>query len=42
VLESRGSSDPEFARLGKRGSILGGIMALLVMVILVLMVFKPS
>ena len=42
VLESRGSSDPEFARLGKRGSILGGIMALLVMTIVALMVFKPS
>ena len=32
VLESRGSSDPEFARLGTRGAILGGIMALMVMV----------
>jgi uncharacterized membrane protein len=42
VLESRGSSDPEFARLGTRGAILGGIIALMVMVIIALMVFKPS
>lgn len=42
VLESRGSSDPEFVRLGTRGAILGGIMALLVMTIVALMVFKPS
>ena len=41
VLESRGSSDPEFARLGTRGAILGGIMAILVMIIIALMVFKP-
>ena len=42
VLESRGPSDPEFARLGTRGAILGGIMALLVITIVALMVFKPS
>jgi hypothetical protein len=42
VLESRGSSDREFVRLGTRGAILGGIMALLVMTIVALMVFKPS
>lgn len=42
VLESRGASDPEFARLSTRGAILGAILALLVVTIAALMVFKPS
>jgi hypothetical protein len=42
VLESRGASDPEFTRLGKRGAMLGGILALIVVTITAMMVFKPS
>ena len=42
MLETRGSADPEFARLSTRGAILGGIMAVIVITIVALMVFKPS
>src|SRR5262249_32849619 len=42
VLETRGMTDPEFARLGTRGAILGGVLALIVVAIAALMVFKPS
>jgi uncharacterized membrane protein len=42
VLETRGASDPEFASLSTRGAILGGILGVLVLVIVGLMVYKPS
>ena len=42
VLESRGVSDPEFQRLSTRGAVLGGVLALIVVTIAALMVFKPS
>lgn len=42
ALEARGPQDPEFLRLSKRGSMLGGIIGLLVVAILYLMVFKPA
>ena len=42
ILETRGASDPEFARLSTRGAILGGILGVLVLVIVALMVYKPS
>jgi uncharacterized membrane protein len=42
VLESNGPSDPEFARLSKRGAMLGGILGVIVLVIVALMVFKPA
>jgi len=42
ALEARGPNDPEFLKLSKRGSMLGGILALIVFVILGLMVFKPA
>jgi uncharacterized membrane protein len=42
VLESRGASNPEFARLSRRGSMVGGILALLALAIIYLMVFKPA
>ena len=41
VLESRGANDPEFLRLSKRASMLGGILGLIVLVIVGLMVYKP-
>ncbi len=41
ALERGGAHDPEFVRLSKRGSILGGILGLIVVVIVALMVFKP-
>ena len=41
VLDARGPADPEFARLSKRGGILGAILGVLVVVIVALMVFKP-
>jgi uncharacterized membrane protein len=41
ALEARGPQDPEFLRLSKRGSMLGGIMGLIVLVVVYLMVFKP-
>jgi uncharacterized membrane protein len=41
ALEARGPADPEFVRLGKRGSMLGGILGIIVFVIVGLMVYKP-
>ena len=41
VLESRGADDPEFVRLSKRGSMLGGILGVIVLAIVGLMVYKP-
>lgn len=41
ALEARGPADPEFVRLGKRGSMLGGILGIIVFVIIGLMVYKP-
>jgi uncharacterized membrane protein len=41
VLESRGADDPEFLRLSRRASMLGGILGVIVLVILGLMVYKP-
>jgi uncharacterized membrane protein len=42
ILEAHGAADPEFARLSTRGAILGGILGVLVIVIVALMVYKPS
>jgi uncharacterized membrane protein len=42
ALEARGPEDSEFRRLSARGQILGGILGVLTLVIIVLMVFKPS
>ena len=42
ALEARGPQDPEFLRLSKRGSMLGGLIGLIVVGILFLMVFKPA
>ena len=42
ILESRGPDDAEFARLSRRGSMLGGILGLIVLVIVALMVYKPA
>lgn len=42
ALEARGPNDPEFLRLSKRGSMLGGILGVLVLAIVALMVFKPA
>jgi len=41
ILESRGADDAEFMRLSRRGSMLGGILGLIVLVIVALMVYKP-
>jgi len=41
ILESRGADDAEFVRLSRRGSMLGGILGLIVLVIVALMVYKP-
>jgi hypothetical protein len=41
ILDSRGPDDPEFVRLSKRGSMLGGILGVIVLVIVGLMVYKP-
>jgi uncharacterized membrane protein len=41
LLEARGAADPEFVRLSKRGSMLGGILGLIVLAIVGLMVYKP-
>ena len=41
VLESRGADDAEFVRLSKRGSMLGGLLGLIVLAIVGLMVYKP-
>jgi uncharacterized membrane protein len=42
TLESRGPQDPEFLRLSKRASMLGGVIGVVVIAILYLMVFKPA
>jgi uncharacterized membrane protein len=41
ALERGGPSDPEFIRLSKRGSMLGGILGVIVFAIIGLMVYKP-
>ena len=41
ALEARGPEDPEYLKLGGRGQMLGGILAVFVLAILYLMVFKP-
>ena len=42
ALEARGPEDPEFRKLSARGQMLGGILAFITLVIIWLMVFKPS
>jgi uncharacterized membrane protein len=42
ALEARGPQDPVFLALSKRGSIAGGVLGLLVLVIIWLMVTKPA
>jgi uncharacterized membrane protein len=42
ALEARGPEDPEFRKLSARGQMLGGILGFIVLVIVWLMVFKPS
>jgi uncharacterized membrane protein len=42
VLEARGPEDPEFKALSKRGAIVGGVLAALVLVVIWLMVAKPA
>jgi uncharacterized membrane protein len=42
VLETRGQADPEFARLSRRGALLGAALGVLVAVIVALMVYKPQ
>jgi uncharacterized membrane protein len=42
VLEARGPDDPEFQSLSKRGAIVGGILGVLSLVVIYLMVHKPS
>jgi uncharacterized membrane protein len=42
LLEARGPEDPEFRKLSARGRTLGGILGVIVLVILYLMVHKPS
>lgn len=42
VAEGAGAASPEFARLGRRGQILGATMGLVVVLIVVAMVFKPA
>ena len=41
VLEASGPADPDFVRLSRRASMLGGILGLIVLVIIGLMVYKP-
>lgn len=41
ILEASGPDNPEFARLSKRGAMLGGILGVIVLVIIGLMVYKP-
>jgi uncharacterized membrane protein len=41
ALEAGGPESPEFQKYGRRGQLLGGILALLVLTILYFMVFKP-
>ncbi len=42
VLETAGAASPEFQRLSRRGMVLGIVLAILVVVIVFLMVVKPS
>jgi uncharacterized membrane protein len=42
ILEAAGPADPEFLRLSKRASMLGGILGVIVLVIIGLMVYKPA
>jgi uncharacterized membrane protein len=42
ALERGGPKDPEFLALSTRGSMLGGILGLIVLVIIALMVYKPA
>ncbi len=42
ALEARGPQDPEFLKLSARGSMVGGILALLVLIVIWLMVTKPA
>ena len=41
LVETGDTTSAEFARLGRRGQVLGQVMAVIVLGILVLMVFKP-
>jgi len=42
VLEKEGANSAEFQRLSQRGTILGIVLAVIVLLILVMMVFKPG
>ncbi|HZQ06888.1 MAG TPA: DUF2269 family protein [Anaerolineae bacterium] len=42
VLEKDGASSSEFQRLSQRGTLLGIVLAVIVLLILVMMVFKPG
>ena len=42
VLEARGPDDPEFQTLSKRGAMVGGVLGVLSLVVIYLMVHKPS
>ena len=42
AVESEGIHGPEARRLGRRGQIVAGILAVLVIAIVILMVFKPA
>jgi uncharacterized membrane protein len=42
LLETRGPDDADFRRVSARGQMLGGILGVIVLVIIWLMVFKPS
>ena len=42
VLEARGPEDAEFRKLSTRGQMLGGVLGVIVLVIIYLMVHKPS
>ncbi len=42
ALESGGPTSPEFARLGRRSALIGGLLGLDVVVIIFLMVVKPT
>ena len=42
AFETGGPTDPEFLKLSKRGGALGGLLAVIVLTIVALMVFKPQ
>ena len=42
LAEGGDTTSPEFARLAKRGQILGQVLAVIVLLILAMMVFKPT